>query len=121
MPFIPHTPDDVERHARRHRREDASKTCSTKFPKELRIESLAGIPDALNEMQTGRLMMARAAQDGMPLNFIGAGAYEHHIPVGGLGGRRRAASSTAPTRRTRPKPAGHAAAHLRIPDDDFAR
>ena len=31
-------------------------------------------------MQTGKLMMARAAQDGMPLNFIGAGAYEHHIP-----------------------------------------
>ena len=50
------------------------------IPKELRIESLAGIPDALNEMQIGKLMMARAAQDGMPLNFIGAGAYEHHIP-----------------------------------------
>ena len=50
------------------------------IPKELRIESLAGIPDALNEMQTGKLMMARAAQDGTPLNFIGAGAYEHHIP-----------------------------------------
>ena len=57
-----------------------SKSCSMKFPKELRIESLAGIPDALNEMQTGKLMMARAAQDGTPLNFIGAGAYEHHIP-----------------------------------------
>ena len=32
-------------------------------------------------MDTGRLMMARAAQDGTPLNFIGAGAYEHHIPA----------------------------------------
>ena len=31
-------------------------------------------------MQIGRLMTARAAQDGTPLNFIGAGAYEHHIP-----------------------------------------
>jgi hypothetical protein len=51
------------------------------IPKELRIESLAGIPDALNEMHTGKLMMARAAQDGTPLNFIGAGAYEHHIPA----------------------------------------
>src|SRR5262249_53864625 len=50
------------------------------IPKELRIESLAGIPDALNEMQIGRLMSARAAQDGTPLNFIGAAAYEHHIP-----------------------------------------
>jgi glycine dehydrogenase subunit 1 len=50
------------------------------IPKELRIEALAGIPEALNEMQVGRLMSDRAAQDGTPLNFIGAGAYEHHIP-----------------------------------------
>jgi glycine dehydrogenase subunit 1 len=51
------------------------------IPRELRIDSLSGIPDALNEMQIGRLMTARAAQDGTPLNFIGAGAYEHHIPA----------------------------------------
>jgi len=79
MPFNPHTPKDVG---------DMLAAIGAKsidelfdeIPKELRIESLAGIPDALNEMQTGKLMMARAAQDGMPLNFIGAGAYEHHIP-----------------------------------------
>jgi glycine dehydrogenase subunit 1 len=79
MPFIPHTPDDVRQML------DAigAKKIDDLFdeiPKELRIESLAGIPDALNEMQIGRLMTARAAQDGTPLNFIGAGAYEHHIP-----------------------------------------
>ena len=28
-----------------------------------------------------QLMNERAAQDGRPLNFIGAGAYEHHIPA----------------------------------------
>jgi glycine dehydrogenase subunit 1 len=79
MPFIPHTPKDVS---------DMLAAIGAKsiedlfdeIPKELRIESLAGIPDALNEMQVGRLMSARAAQDGTPLNFIGAGAYEHHIP-----------------------------------------
>jgi glycine dehydrogenase subunit 1 len=79
MPFIPHTPKDVA---------DMLGAIGAKsiddlfdeIPKELRIESLAGIPDALNEMQIGRLMSARAAQDGTPLNFIGAGAYEHHIP-----------------------------------------
>jgi glycine dehydrogenase subunit 1 len=79
MPFIPHTPKDVT---------DMLAAIGAKsiddlfdeIPKELRIESLAGIPDALNEMQIGRLMSARAAQDGTPLNFIGAGAYEHHIP-----------------------------------------
>ncbi len=29
----------------------------------------------------GALVAARAAADGRPLNFIGAGAYEHHIPA----------------------------------------
>ena len=63
--------------------------------------------------------MARAAQDGMPLNFIGAGAYEHHIPVGGVGrdhARRVLQRLHAVPGRSL---AGHAAAHLRIPDDDF--
>jgi glycine dehydrogenase subunit 1 len=79
MPFNPHTPDDVQQMlaAIGARKVD---DLFDEIPKELRIEALAGIPDALNEMQIGRLMMARAAQDGLPLNFIGAGAYEHHIP-----------------------------------------
>jgi glycine dehydrogenase subunit 1 len=80
MPFNPHTPKDVS---------DMLTAIGAKkiedlfdeIPKELRIKGLAGIPDALNEMMTGKLMMARAAQDGTPLNFIGAGAYEHHIPA----------------------------------------
>ena len=79
MPFNPHTPDDV----RQMLAAIGAKKVDDLFdeiPKELRIEALAGIPDALNEMQIGRLMLARAAQDGLPLNFIGAGAYEHHIP-----------------------------------------
>ena len=79
MPFIPHTPEDVEQMLAAI----GAKKIEDLFdeiPKALRIESLAGIPDALNEMQIGRLMTARAAQDGTPLNFIGAGAYEHHIP-----------------------------------------
>ncbi len=80
MPFNPHTPKDVGDMLAAI----GAKTIDELFdeiPNELRIKGLAGIPDALNEMQTGKLMMARAAQDGMPLNFIGAGAYEHHIPA----------------------------------------
>jgi glycine dehydrogenase subunit 1 len=79
MPFNPHTPNDVEQMLAAI----GAKTVEDLFdeiPKDLRIESLAGIPDALSEMAIGRLMAARAAQDGTPLNFIGAGAYEHHIP-----------------------------------------
>ncbi len=45
------------------------------------MKSLAGVPDELNEMEVGRLMTERAALDGRPSCFIGAGAYEHHIPA----------------------------------------
>ena len=117
MPFIPHTPKDVGDMLAAI----GAKSIEALFdeiPKELRIESLAGIPDALNEMQIGRLMTARAAQDGTPLNFIGAGAYEHHIPaaVWAIDDARRV------LQRLHAVPGGslpgHAAAHLRIPDDD---
>jgi glycine dehydrogenase subunit 1 len=35
----------------------------------------------MNEMEISRLMHKRADMDGRQLNFIGAGAYEHHIPA----------------------------------------
>ena len=79
MPFIPHTDDDTREML------DAigAKSLDDLFdeiPKDLLIESLDGVPDALSEMAITRLMRERAAQDGAPLCFIGAGAYEHHIP-----------------------------------------
>jgi len=51
------------------------------IPKDLLISQLEGVPEALNEMQISRLMHERAATDESPLCFIGAGAYEHHIPA----------------------------------------
>jgi len=51
------------------------------IPPELRLKSLAGVPEALNEMEIGRLMSERARADGIALSFLGAGAYEHHIPA----------------------------------------
>ncbi len=50
------------------------------IPDELRIGTLDKVPAALNEMEMSRLMHARAAGP-QPLCFIGAGAYEHHIPA----------------------------------------
>ena len=35
----------------------------------------------MSEMEVTRLMHARAERDGRYSNFIGAGAYEHHIPA----------------------------------------
>ncbi len=80
MPFNPHTRKDVADMLAAIGAKSVDELFD-EIPKDLRIESLAGIPDALSEMQVGRLMSARAAQDGTPLNFIGAGAYEHHIPA----------------------------------------
>ncbi len=42
---------------------------------------LSQIPRALSEMDIGRIMQARAREDGQPLSFLGAGAYDHHIPA----------------------------------------
>ena len=39
------------------------------------------VPEGASEMEVLRLMRERAAGDGVFLNFIGAGAYEHHIPA----------------------------------------
>jgi glycine dehydrogenase subunit 1 len=80
MPFIPHTQDDV---AAMLAAIGASSIDDLfeEIPAALRTKSLAGIPEALSEMEVGRLMQSRARQDGRPLNFIGAGAYEHHIPA----------------------------------------
>lgn len=80
MPFIPHTDADVEEMLAVIGA-PAIDALFEEIPADLRIQSLAGIPEALTEMQIGRLMQSRAQRDGLPLNFIGAGAYEHHIPA----------------------------------------
>jgi glycine cleavage system P protein (glycine dehydrogenase) subunit 1 len=79
MAFIPHTPVDIARML------DVIGVRSIddlfdEIPGELRAGVL-GVPPALCEMEVGRLLTERAASDGRPLNFIGAGAYEHHIPA----------------------------------------
>ena len=51
------------------------------IPESLRVAALPGVPEGLPEMEVSRLAGLRAAADGAPLNFIGAGAYEHHIPA----------------------------------------
>jgi glycine dehydrogenase subunit 1 len=80
MAFIPHTEADV---AEMLAAIGASgiEDLFDEIPAELRLESLGGVPEALNEMEVGRLMSERARSDGTALCFLGAGAYEHHIPA----------------------------------------
>ena len=42
---------------------------------------LDGVPEGLPEMDVAHLMHQRARQDGQAYSFIGAGAYDHHIPA----------------------------------------
>lgn len=80
MPFIPHTHAEVS---------DMLTTIGVKdinalfdeIPEKLRINDLPGLPEALSEMEVTRLLLTRGAQDKAGLCFIGAGAYEHHIPA----------------------------------------
>ena len=80
MPFIPHTEDDIRDMLERIGA-GSIEDLFEEIPPELRAPPLAGIPEGLPEMDVARLVQERAARDGAPLNFIGAGAYEHHIPA----------------------------------------
>jgi glycine dehydrogenase subunit 1 len=79
MPFIPHTDDDT-REMLEAIGVNSIEDLFDEIPAELKIDALAGIPEAMSEMEITRLMRERAAMDGAALCFIGAGAYEHHIP-----------------------------------------
>jgi glycine dehydrogenase subunit 1 len=79
MPFIPHTETDIRSMLDAIGAPDID-ALFEEIPLELRAPGLPGVPTVLTEMEIGRLMTEIAARDGRPLNFIGAGAYEHHIP-----------------------------------------
>lgn len=80
MPFIPHTEADVRDMLAAIGAPDIE-TLFDEIPQSLKVKSLAKVPEGLSEMDTVKLMRARAKQDEATLNFAGAGAYEHHIPA----------------------------------------
>ncbi|HQU15789.1 MAG: glycine dehydrogenase (aminomethyl-transferring) [Chromatiales bacterium 21-64-14] len=80
MPFIPHTEDDIRAMLQvigAQRIDDLF----DEIPTALRSGRLDRIPEGLNEAQVTRIMRDRANQDGCPLCFAGAGAYDHHVPA----------------------------------------
>ncbi len=80
MPFIPHTQADVAAMLQRIG-VDSIEALFDEIPTELRDISLDGVPAGMSEMEISRLMRERAASDGMPLCYAGAGAYDHHVPA----------------------------------------
>lgn len=79
MPFIPHTEREV-REMLDAIGVDSVDALFDEIPAALRA-GLQEVPAGLPEMEVARLMKARAAADAGTLCFIGAGAYEHHIPA----------------------------------------
>src|SRR6202166_2772799 len=80
MPFIPHTDDD-EREMLAAIGALSIEALFDEIPPALRVQSLDELPTGLSEFEVLQLMAARARADGRPLCFLGAGAYEHHIPA----------------------------------------
>src|ERR1700722_15879470 len=80
MPFIPHTAEDIA-HMLAVIGAPSIDALFDEIPAALKAKPLDGVPPALCEMDVARLVTERAAGDGRLLNFIGAGAYEHHIPA----------------------------------------
>ena len=80
MPFIPHTPGDVETMLAAIGVGSIDELFD-EIPEDLCCGRLEGIPEAINEMDVARLMRQRAASDAGAHCFIGAGAYDHHIPA----------------------------------------
>ncbi|MBF0283856.1 MAG: aminomethyl-transferring glycine dehydrogenase subunit GcvPA [Magnetococcales bacterium] len=81
MPYIPHTPEDLKAMLKVIGIPEA-KALFDEIPDSLLLPKGAlQLPAPLNEMEGARLMRERAALDKPLVCFIGAGAYDHHIPA----------------------------------------
>lgn len=80
MPFIPHTQLDIEAMLAEINVSELD-TLFDEIPAEIRNGELTLVPPALNEMELLALFRQRSELDGKSVCFIGAGAYDHHIPA----------------------------------------
>lgn len=80
MPFIPHTEQDIREMLSAIHVENIAQLFD-EIPASLIKKDIETLPEGLNELQVTQLMRARAAAIQSGKNFIGAGAYEHHIPA----------------------------------------
>ncbi|HLQ86058.1 MAG TPA: aminomethyl-transferring glycine dehydrogenase subunit GcvPA [Salinisphaeraceae bacterium] len=80
MPFIPHTQADVDAMLAAIGAESVEDLFD-EIPASLRDVDISAIPAQASEQAITRIMRERAAGDSGALCFIGAGAYEHHVPA----------------------------------------
>lgn len=80
MPFIPHTAEDIQQMLATIG-VDSIEQLFDEIPAELICEPLDAIPEGESEAVVLRLMEERAKAISTAACYIGAGAYEHHIPA----------------------------------------
>jgi glycine dehydrogenase subunit 1 len=80
VPFIPHTRDETAAMLAVIGA-DSIETLFDEIPANLKVDGLPGVPAGLSEAAITRLMGERAGRNVPSLCFLGAGAYEHHIPA----------------------------------------
>jgi len=80
MPYIPHTENDVAEMLQSIGVDNID-ALFDEIPADLIQSDLPKTPRRASEMEVSRILSRHATQDGTPLCFAGAGAYEHHIPA----------------------------------------
>ncbi len=80
MPFIPHTDEEITQMLGCIG-VDSIDDLFDEIPAHLRAGVLDAVPGGMNEMEVSRLMRQRASENTTATCFLGAGAYEHHIPA----------------------------------------
>ncbi len=80
MPYIPHTETEVSEMLAAIGISSIEELFD-EIPAALRVGRLDELPAGLNEMEISHLMQGRAALDAADSCFLGAGAYDHHIPA----------------------------------------
>lgn len=80
MPFIPHTEQEIQSMLQTIGVSSIEQLFD-EIPQTLRQGQLRHVPHQMNEMSLTRVLKARAVQDEHVCSFLGAGAYEHHIPA----------------------------------------
>jgi len=79
MPFIPHTDQEITQMLKTIG-VDSIDDLFDEIPAHLRAAVMESIPSGMTEMEVSRLMRQRAEKNTKLLCFLGAGAYQHHIP-----------------------------------------
>lgn len=80
MPFIPHTVEEVKQMLATIGVAN-TEALFDEIPANLRCQSFDNLPTGMNELELTQFLQKRAQQDSGLISFLGAGAYEHHIPA----------------------------------------